>query len=265
MIEIRYRVVNKWLREIRDIDVQESSVKGSSGSFGVTTPLHCKAGEYLETNQTFLQNSFQVSLNSGLLNTYLRNGDIVQVWYDTELKKEVDSPYGTPRPTQQENPNDQVTAMAKMFSDAGITTDDLKDLISAVKEKKAGKGKTKTKKQKETKSQATYEQPVNNSTMPVDKSVDNFSNKDVKSIENSTINEEDKPLVENSNQVVNNLKKEQFKSMSYQNRLKYIKECNNVAFLQWIQTSFTQVAIFNAVNKRIAEIQEGNTPKTENK
>ena len=103
-----------------------------------------------------------------MLNTYLRNGDIVQVWYDTELKKEVDSPYGSPQPTQPK-PNDQVTAMVKMFTDAGITTEDLKDLIGAIKEKKAGKGKAKAKKQKETKVQA-----VDKLSVPVDKSVDNF-------------------------------------------------------------------------------------------
>lgn len=259
MIEIRYRVVNKWLREIRDIDVQESSVKGSSGSFGVTTPLHCKAGEYLETNQTFLQNSFQVSLNSGLLNTYLRNGDIVQVWYDTELKKEVDSPYGSPQPTQPK-PNDQVTAMAKIFTDAGITTEDLKDLIGAIKEKKAGKGKTKAKKQKETKVQA-----VDKLSIPVDKSVDRVQNQTEKPIENSNNIDKKEESIDKPVEIVSNLKKEQFKAMSYQNRLKYIKECKNIAFLQWIQTSFSQVAIFNAVNKRIAEIQEEDTPKTENK
>lgn len=264
MIEIRYRVVNKWLREIRDIDVQESSVKGSSGSFGVTTPLHCKAGEYLETNQTFLQNSFQVSLNSGLLNTYLRNGDIVQVWYDTELKKEVDSPYGSPQPTQPK-PNDQVTAMAKMFTDAGITTEDLKDLIGAIKEKKAGKGKTKAKKQKVVKEQEITDKPVDNSNISVDNPVDNISSANTKNIEKSTETKEEQKPVDNSAQIVSNLKKEQFKAMSYQNRLKYIKECKNIAFLQWIQTSFSQVAIFNAVNKRIAEIQEEDTPKTENK
>lgn len=135
MIETRYKVVNKWLREIRDIDVQESSVKGSSGSFGVTTPLHCKVGEYLDTNLKFHDNTFQKSLNSGLLKTYLQRGDIIQVYYDTVEQKEVDSPYGNMQPNTQVN--SQVTAMAQMFSDAGITANDLKDLIGLLKTKKA--------------------------------------------------------------------------------------------------------------------------------
>lgn len=135
MIETRYKVVNKWLREIRDIDVQESSVKGSSGSFGVTTPLHCKVGEYLDTNLKFHDNTFQKSLNSGLLKTYLQRGDIIQVYYDTVEQKEVDSPYGSMQPNTQVN--SQVTAMAQMFSDAGITANDLKDLIGLLKTKKA--------------------------------------------------------------------------------------------------------------------------------
>jgi hypothetical protein len=134
MIETRYKVVNKWLREIRDIDVQESSVKGSSGSFGVTTPLHCKVGEYLDTNLKFHDNTFQKSLNSGLLKTYLQRGDIIQVYYDTVEQKEVDSPYGNMQPNTQVN--SQVTAMAQMFNDAGITANDLKDLIGLLKAKK---------------------------------------------------------------------------------------------------------------------------------
>lgn len=247
MIETRYRVVNKWLREIRDIDVKESSVKGSSGSFGVTTPLHCKVGEYLNTNLKFHDNTFQKSLNSGLLNTYLRNGDIVQVYYDTVQQKEVDSPYGTPQPMPQ--PNDKVTAMAKMFSDAGITVDDLKDLIGAVKEKKAAK-KAKTKPLRKT----------------VDNSVDNPEPKNQKNIEKPTKNIAQEQPVDKPNNSIDNLNtngQENFKALPYQQKLKYIKEqCNDIEMLKWILANFKQAAIFNAANKKIQVLE---TPKTESK
>lgn len=247
MIETRYRVVNKWLREIRDIDVKESSVKGSSGSFGVTTPLHCKVGEYLNTNLKFHDNTFQKSLNSGLLNTYLRNGDIVQVYYDTVQQKEVDSPYGNPQPMPQ--PNDKVTAMAKMFSDAGITVDDLKDLIGAVKEKKAAK-KAKTKPLRKT----------------VDNSVDNPEPENQKNIEKPTKNIEQEQPVDKPNNSIDNLNtngQENFKALPYQQKLKYIKEqCNDIEMLKWILANFKQAAIFNAANKKIQVLE---TPKTESK
>ena len=269
MIETRYRVVNKWLREIRDIDVKESSVKGSSGSFGVTTPLHCKVGEYLNTNLTFHDNTFEKSLHSGLLKTYLHNGDIVQVFYDTVAQKEVDSPYGNPQPMEPQ-PSSQITAMAKMFNDAGITADDLKDLVGLLKEKKAGKTKPKAKKQKETiEPIESNEQPVNNSNMVVDNSVEIQQKETQKSIENSIQSTQSEQLVDNSEIVVDNLQPENdiefqkavFKEKTYQQKLKYIKEqCNDTEMLKWIQANFKQVAIFNAANKKIQLLE---TPKTE--
>lgn len=277
MIEIRYRVVNKWLKEIRDIDVQESSVKGNSGSFGVTTPLHCKVGQYLDTNLTFHDNTFQKSLNSGLLRTYLQKGDIVQVWYDTELKKEVDSPYGQPQQTPQQD--DQVTAMAKMFKEIGITANDLKDIVSAFKAKKQGiveqpkevveEPKTVAKPKKARKAQTkTVEQPVDNLKIVVDNSVDNSQQENQKNIENSKEIKKEEKAVDKPTLVVDNLKKEQFKSLGYQSKLKFIRECNNTAFLQWVLSNFTQTAIFNAVNKRLEELQQqeiqaNTTPKEE--
>lgn len=278
MIEIRYRVVNKWLKEIRDIDVQDS-VKGNSGSFGVTTPLHCKAGQYLDTNLTFHHNSFQTSLNSGLLRTYLQNGDIVQVWYDTDLKKEVSGPYGQAQPTEKPVEDDQVTAIAKIFKEAGITADDLKDIVSAFKAKKQGiveqpkevveEPKTVAKPKKARKTQAkTAEQPVDNSKIVVDNSVDNSQQENQKNIENPIETKKIEKSVDKPTSVVDNLKKEQFKSLGYQSKLKFIRECNNTAFLQWILSNFTQTAIFNAVNKRLAELQQqeiqtNTTPKEE--
>ena len=265
MIETRYRVVNKWLREIRDIDVKESSVKGSSGSFGVTTPLHCKVGEYLNTNLTFHDNTFEKSLHSGLLKTYLQNGDIVQVFYDTVAQKEVDSPYGNPQPMEPQ-PSSQITAMAKMFNDAGITADDLKDLVGLLKEKKAGKAKPKAKKQKETiEPIESNEQPVNNSNTVVDNSVEIQQKETQKTIENSIQSTQSEQSVDNSEKPVNNysLSQEQdkFKAMGYQQKLKYIKEqCNNTEMLKWIQANFKQVAIFNSANKKIQTLE---SPKTE--
>ena len=256
MIETRYRVVNKWLREIRDIDVKESSVKGSSGSFGVTTPLHCKHGEYLNTNLTFHDNTFEKSLHSGLLKTYLQNGDIVQVFYDTVAQKEVDSPYGTPQPT--ETPvNNQVTTMAKMFADAGITADDLKDLVGLLKEKKAQKEEPKK------------QEIAINPEIPVDKPVDNSQNTNTKDIENSNQNGVAEQSVDKSETVVDNLQPENdiefqkavFKEKTYQQKLKYIKEqCNDPIMLKWIQENFKQVAIFNAASKKIQIVE---SPKTE--
>lgn len=278
MIEIRYRVVNKWLREIRDIDVQESSVKGNAGSFGVTTPLHCKVGEYLNTNLTFHHNSFQTSLNSGLLRTYLQKGDIVQVWYDTELKKEVDSPYGQPQPAKTEE-NDQVTAMAKIFKDAGITADDLKDIVSAFKAKKQGIAEqpketvannemphtttTNTKRARKVKTKKA-DKPVNNSKTVVDNFVIKPQEDTPKNTENSIQSAEQAQPVDNSGLPVNNSEQENFKSLGYQAKLKAIKESSSVDFLQWVLSNFTQTAIFNAVNKRLEEIQN-TTPKVESK
>lgn len=250
MIETRYRVVNKWLREIRDIDVKESSVKGSSGSFGVTTPLHCKAGEYLNTNLTFHDNTFEKSLHSGLLKTYLHNGDIVQVYYDTVAKKEVDSPYGNLHPTAIEyQPDNQVIAMAKVFKDAGITADDIKDLVGLLKEKKAQKEET-----KETKP-----------TMVVDKPVDKLTTQKQENIENSIQNVKPQMPVDKSETPVDNynLQQEQdkFKAMGYQQKLKYIKEqCNDIEMLKWIQANFKQVAIFNSASKKITILEQ---PKAE--
>lgn len=257
MIETRYRVVNKYLREIRDIDVKESSVKGSSGSFGVTTPLHCKEGEYLNTNLTFHDNTFEKSLHSGLLRTYLQHGDIIQVYYDTELKKEVDSPYGNPQPIEYQ-PNDQVMAMAKVFKDAGITADDLKDLVGLLKEKKADKGKiAKAKKQKVVAEPIeSNAQPVNNSKTVVDNSVEIQQKETQKSIENSMQSIQSEQPVDNSEMPVNNYsisqEQDKFKAMGYQQKLKYIKEqCNNTEMLKWIQANFKQVAIFNSASKKL--------------
>ena len=256
MIETRYRVVNKWLREIRDIDVKESSVKGSSGSFGVTTPLHCKAGQYLDTNLTFHDNTFEKSLHSGLLKTYLQNGDIVQVFYDTVAKKEVDSPYGTPQPTETPE-NSQVTTMAKMFADAGITADDLKDLVGLLKEKKAQKEEPKK------------QEIATNPEISVDKPVDNSQNTNAKDIENSNQNGVAEQSVDKLETVVDNLQPENdiefqkavFKEKTYQQKLKYIKEqCNDPIMLKWIQENFKQVAIFNAASKKIQIVE---SPKTE--
>lgn len=256
MIETRYKVVNKYLREIRDIDVKESSVKGSSGSFGVTTPLHCKVGEYLNTNVTFHDNTFEKSLHSGLLRTYLQHGDIVQVYYDTVAKKEVDSPYGNPQPIEYQ-PNDQVIAMAKVFNDAGITADDIKDLVGLLKEKKAQKEEPKN-------------QKIN--TIPkivVDKPVDKQNLDNPKNIEKSNQSGVAEQSVDNSKTVVDNLQPEidveaqktVFKEKTYQQKLKYIKEqCNDPIMLKWIQENFKQVAIFNAASKKIQLLE---TPKTE--
>lgn len=259
MIETRYKVVNKWLREIRDIDVQESSVKGSSGSFGVTTPLHCKVGEYLNTNLKFHDNTFQKSLNSGLLRTYIQNGDIVQVFYDTVAKKEVDSPYGNPQPTTPQA-NDQVTAMAKMFSDAGITVDDLKDLIGAVKEKKASKKEQETPKTNEKEGQ------VNTTESVVHGSVQDAQTQNKENIEKTTRNIAEKQPVDNSDNSVDNLQQNEqakFKALPYQQKLKYIKEqCNDTQILQWVLANFKQAAIFNAASKKLKAL-EG--LKTENK
>lgn len=256
MIETRYRVVNKWLREIRDIDVKESSVKGSSGSFGVTTPLHCKAGEYLNTNLTFHDNTFEKSLHSGLLKTYLHNGDIVQVFYDTVAQKEVDSPYGNPQPVNNQE-NDQVVAMAKVFSDAGITVDDIKDLVGLLKEKKAQKEETKN------------QEISTTSKTVVDKPVDKTNLDNQKNIEKSNQSLVAEQPVDKSKAVVDNLQPEidfeaqktVFKEKTYQQKLKYIKEqCNDPIMLKWIQENFKQVAIFNAASKKIQLLEN---PKTE--
>lgn len=261
MIETRYKVVNKWLREIRDIDVQESSVKGSSGSFGVTTPLHCKVGEYLNTNLKFHDNTFQKSLNSGLLRTYIQNGDIVQVFYDTVAKKEVDSPYGNPQPINNQQ-NDQVTAMAKLFNDAGITANDLKDLVGLLKEKKANTNKQEEPKPNiiiENKDTATNEKVVDNP-------VDNTKTENQKNIEKTKTNISEIKPVDNSDKVVDNLQQDEqakFKALPYQQKLKYIKgQCNDTEMLQWILANFKQAAIFNSANKKL-QVLEG--LKTENK
>lgn len=278
MIETRYKVVNKWLREIRDIDVQESSVKGSSGSFGVTTPLHCKAGEYLNTNLTFHHNSFQTSLNSGLLRTYLQNGDIIQVYYDTVAKKEVDSPFSATQ-TVNNQQDDQVTAMAKLFNESGITANDLKDLIGLLKEKKNHTNATinKTNTQTDTASNISINSNIQKAktqkTKRVGKKTSNNTKiqKSVKIEPNTPIQPKDngaeteKNKLDNNNQIRYNKQtvdpeekaiQVMFNNFSYQQRLNYIKEvCDNINILKWIQANFHQTAIFNAVSNKIQVLE----------
>lgn len=266
MIEIRYRVVNKYLTEIRDIDVKESSSNGKTGSVTVTNPLHCKAGEYLNTNLVFYDDSFNRSLNSGLLKSYLMSGAVKQVWYDTELEREIDNPNGFV--PQKQNQDNSANELAQMFKEAGITKDDLKDIVSLLKEKKQAN------KQVDTNEQVNKEEPVvveqqkttdapkveRKAKKPVDNPVDNSVKKAPKkisrkqkiigkSIENQVVNNFDKVIV-------NNLETEKNKinTFNYQQRLEYIKQCNDLDILKWIQSQFHQVAIFNAVSNKINEL-----------
>lgn len=292
MIETRYKVVNKWLREIRDIDVQESSVKGSSGSFGVTTPLHCKVGEYLDTNLKFHDNTFQKSLNSGLLRTYLQRGDIIQVYYDTVAKKEVDSPYGNMQPAEN-HANSQVTAMAQMFTDAGITANDLKDLIGLLKNKKAAEQtEQQTNQAKQTTQTETVEteptQQVVETTVENKKQIkpQKQTKKQVKAKASSntaktkrTKKQADTSLKSKDNDIQTENKhldkydeisynkatvdpktkalQVMFNNFNYQQRLNYIKEqCESIEMLKWIQSNFHQTAIFNAASNKIQALEK---------
>lgn len=264
MIEIRYRVVNKYLTEIRDIDVKESSSNGKTGSVTVTNPLHCKAGEYLNTNLVFYDDSFNKSLNSGLLKSYLMSGAVKQVWYDTVLKKEVAYPTGQPMPSQQSQQDSATNELAQMFKEAGITKDDLKDIVALLKEKKQPKQEepiqqtinqaeeqaTNPKPKKARKPRTKVAKPVDKSNKPVDKNLDNIKKNTEKSMESKVVNNFDK--------VVNNaLEKEKAKinTFNYQQRLNYIKQCNDLDILKWIQSQFHQVAIFNAVSNKINELE----------
>lgn len=258
MIEIRYKVVNKYLTEIRDIDVKDSSSNGKTGSVTVTNPLHCKVGEYLNTNLVFYDDSFNKSLNSGLLKSYLMSGDVKQVWYDTVLKKEV--PYPTQSiPNQQPQQDSATNELAQMFKEAGITKDDLKDIISLLKQKRQPKQEqpinqaeeqtVKTKPRKPRKAAKKVVKPVDNSNISVDKDIDNTKKDIEKSMQNDDVNNFDKIIS-------SNLEKEKNKinTFSYQQRLEYIKQCNDLEILKWIQSQFHQVAIFNAVSNKINEL-----------
>lgn len=279
MIETRYKVVNKWLREIRDIDVQESSVKGSSGSFGVTTPLHCKVGEYLDTNLKFHDNTFQKSLNSGLLRTYLQRGDIIQVYYDTVAQKEVDTPYGNVQP-QEQQVNSEVIAMAKVFQEAGVTANDLKNLVGLLKQQQANVNNTKTETEQTNVVNAVNEtQPSNtkavNHIKPTSKAKTVTNIKKTKSTKKKAI-----PSVKTKDNGTetqnNNLDKSDeisykkatedsktkalqvmFNNFNYQQRLNYIKtQCESIEMLKWIQSNFHQTAIFNAATNKIQALEK---------
>lgn len=264
MIEIRYRVVNKYLTEIRDIDVKESASNGKTGSVTVTNPLHCRVGEYLNTNLVFYDDSFNKSLNSGLLKSYLMSGAVKQVWYDTDLKKEVPYPNGQSSQVQQTQQDSATNELAQMFKEAGITKDDLKDIVALLKEKKQTKQEepiqqttnqaeeqaTTPKPKKARKPRTKVAKPVDNSNNPVDKNLDNIKKNTEKSMESKIVNNFDK--------IVNNaLEKEKAKinTFNYQQRLNYIKQCNNLDILKWIQSQFHQVAIFNAASNKISELE----------
>lgn len=292
MIEIRYRVVNKYLTEIRDIDVKESSSNGKTGSVTVTNPLHCKAGEYLNTNLVFYDDSFNRSLNSGLLKSYLMSGAVKQVWYDTELEREIDNPNGFV--PQKQNQDNSANELAQMFKEAGITKDDLKDIVSLLKEKKQAKQETENqpiqkevvketekeieerfskdynnepyvdnsgdmpqvtiaKTQKTKKSRAKVVKPVDN---PVDNSVKKVPKKTSVKQKNIEKSNESSTVNKLESIVVNNLETEKNKinTFNYQQRLEYIKQCNDLDILKWIQSQFHQVAIFNAVSNKINEL-----------
>ena len=147
--------------------------------------------------------------------------------------------------------------MAKMFNDAGITADDLKDLVGLLKEKKAQKEEPKN-------------QEINTTPKTVvDKPVDKPNLDSQKNIEKSNQSGVAEQSVDNSKTVVDNLQPENdiefqkavFKEKTYQQKLKYIKEqCNDPIMLKWIQENFKQVAIFNAASKKIQLLE---TPKTE--
>ena len=242
MIELRYKVVNKYLTEIMDIDVKESASNGKTGSVTVTNPLHCRVGEYLNTNLVFYDDSFNKSLNSGLLKSYLMSGAVKQVWYDTDLKKEV--PYPNGQPTQQTQQDSATTELAKMFKEAGITKDDLKDIVALLKEKKQSKQeepKTQTINQVEQPTQTIKPKKatkprtrkpktvkvVDNSIKSVDKNIDNTK----KNIEKSI----DSKVVDNFDKIVNNsleTEKAKINTFNYQQRLNYIKQCNDLDILK---------------------------------
>lgn len=303
MIEIRYRVVNKYLTEIRDIDVKESSSNGKTGSVTVTNPLHCKAGEYLNTNLVFYDDSFNRSLNSGLLKSYLMSGAVKQVWYDTDLQQEISNPNGMVAQNQNSQQDNAANELAQMFKDAGITKDDLKDIVSLLKEKKQSKQTvaeskeqenstkveervatedsefpkayvdksgdmpqvtiTNTKKVEKAKKQ-TNKNADKSTEKPVDNSVDNSIKRAAKKIskkqknieksnENDTVNKLESIVVNNFETETNKIN-----TFNYQQRLEYIKQCNNLEILKWIQSQFHQVAIFNAVSNKINEIEKNN-------
>lgn len=288
MVEIRYRVVNKYLHEIRDIDVKSSEY---SGAMNITTPLHCKPGEYLDTNQVFHDNSFQTSLNSGLLRTYLRNGDVVQVYYDTVKKCEVQQPNGfVPN-------NNNKPSLEQMLGEVGISLDDLKEFVANEKAKKQAQVQQVTPVtntpintntqitvnqnientqsqpiQKETTTKITTENNTDNTVLSKTKNKSKKTKRTalktkIKPVENlktelpkQTENSEQTGIVDNSKNTVDNFQIEQqnFSNMAYQQKLTYIKQCNNIQLLQWIQATYKQVAIFNSASKQMKIIQEQN-------
>lgn len=276
MIEIRYKVVNKYLKEIRDIDVKSSEY---SGAMNITTPLHCKPGAYLDTNQVFHDNSFQTSLNSGLLRTYLRNGDVVQVYYDTVKQCEVEQPNGF----VANNANSNTPTLEQMLGEAGISLKDLKEFVASEKAKRQANIQQQIQPQAEPQ-KIQVQQPIQpksiqeiiaenqipNTDIPKTKNkakkakrttakskikaVDNLKTDFPKQIENS----EQIGVVDNSKNGVDNFQLEQqnFSNLPYQQKLTYIKQCSNIEMLQWIQANYKQVAIFNSASKQIKIIQE---------
>jgi len=82
----KYKVVNKFLKEIRDIEVQSLY---NSGALTISHPIQCNYMEYLDLSN--LVDSVQLSLSeqSGHLRNFIDKGFVEIVYFNEETKEEI--------------------------------------------------------------------------------------------------------------------------------------------------------------------------------
>lgn len=279
-IEERYKVVNKYLREIRDIEVQTAG--GVKNVMNVYGPLTCTPGKYLVIDEYVRPETFDKSLRTGQLKHFLETGAIVKVYYDTVQKKEVSSREGYYIP-QEFAFNDSTQAIASVLQQEGMTPTDLKQMIAMFKQMKQPVPENNTVEIAQTTSnQQQLEQKADQPKEPTVKL--SGSSRGVKPISIQPVAEPTEPQPNDNSGTIEiqsetipqkeplaterskwdstpnitdiETQKRQFSALSYQDKLKYIKAGNadNEQLLSWIMSIHKQQAVINACNKRIATL-----------
>ena len=270
-IEERYKVVSKYLKEIRDIEVQTAG--GVKNVMNVYGPLTCTPGKYLVIDEYVRPETFDRSLRTGHLKHFLETGAIVKVYYDTVQKKEVSSREGYYIPQEFSN-NDATQAIANVLQQEGMTANDLKQMIAMFKQmtKPTENNIPQVEKQSDIKEEpekvkfsgsSRQVKPI--SAEPIqDKSMTSTVQvHDKSSTDNEHVQDKEPISTELSNSDASSntdieAGKKLFSALSYQDKLKYIKagSADNVELLSWIMGTHKQTAVINACNKRLAALQK---------
>lgn len=78
---LKYKVINPYLKEIKDIDIMVPKYSGSPVS--IIQPLSCNYGEFLDVSNADAE-GFQASLTNGLLKKFIKEGHIELVEVDDD-------------------------------------------------------------------------------------------------------------------------------------------------------------------------------------